>query len=74
MFQDHIEGKMEAHSRTAQRPNTGEAANEDKKRGQSRGEKETADEIRSRKNESMQSGGKLSSQNSRLISAKTPSQ
>jgi hypothetical protein len=52
MFQDHIEGKMDAHARTAHRPGTGDAQNEEKKRVQSRGDKDAGDE-RSRKNESI---------------------
>jgi hypothetical protein len=52
MFQDHIEGKIDAHARTAHRPGTGDAQNEEKKRVQSRGDKDAGDE-RSRKNESI---------------------
>lgn len=41
---------MDAHARTAHRPGTGEVQNEEKKRVQSRGDKE---DDRSRKNESI---------------------
>ena len=60
MFYDHIEGKVDANARTAHRPGTGDVHNEEKKRVQSRGEKDAGDE-RSRKNESIQSIGRVSS-------------